>query len=144
MQTRPFSIRNTYNMGTFKTLPVRTFFLGETLLSRFHFCRSPSLQRNFSIMAKETSHEKTRYRKSLLFRDLSRLPKMESLRAGYLFSAGPVFNPHRRALSCLWQNSASPMSLEVRSVIQLISLYIHIQPWRLSKKKLKRIEVDNL
>ena len=47
-------------MVTFKTLPVRTFFSGETLLSRLHFRRSPSLQGNSSIMARETSCEKTR------------------------------------------------------------------------------------
>ena len=60
MQTRPFFIWNTYNMVTFKTLPVRTIFAGETLLNRLHFCRSPSLQGNSSIMARETSREKTR------------------------------------------------------------------------------------
>ena len=105
MQTQPLYIRTTYIMVTFKTLPVRCFQV--SLLSRLHFRLSLSLQGNSSIMASETSCEKTRWRKSLLFRDLSLLPKMESLPAGYRFPAGPVFDPHRRALSdlsCLSQN----------------------------------------
>ena len=101
MQTRPFFIWTTYNMVTFKTLPVRTLLSGETLLSRLYF--SPSLQGNSSIMARETSREKTRF---------SRLLKMESLLAGYRCPAGPVFNPQRRELSV---TEASPMSLEVPS-----------------------------
>ena len=58
MQTRPFSIRNTYNMGTLKTLPVRTFFLGETLLSRFHFCRSPSPNEIFQLWRRKRAERK--------------------------------------------------------------------------------------
>ena len=37
MQTRPFFIRTTYIMVTFKTLPVGTIFSGETLLSSAPF-----------------------------------------------------------------------------------------------------------
>ena len=58
MQTRPFSIRNTYNMGTLKTLPVRTFFLGETLLSWFHFCRSPSPNEIFQLWRRKRAERK--------------------------------------------------------------------------------------